>query len=72
MCQVLERPSTRLSTFPHKVYICVRKKLLCVILDYIDQTSEASKCPNCLNMFGSKCRIVQVFLQHVEDITILA
>lgn len=25
----------------------------------------------CLNMFGSKCRILQVFLQHVEDITIL-
>lgn len=25
----------------------------------------------CLNMFGSKCRIVQVFLQRVEDITIL-
>ena len=48
MCQVLERPSTRLSTFPHKVYICVGKKLLCVILDYIDQTSEASKCPNLL------------------------
>ena len=50
MCQVLERPSTCLSTFLHKVYICVRKKLLCVILDYIyiDQTSEASKCPNLL------------------------
>ena len=48
MCHVLERRSTRLSSFSLQSSHLRDKTLHYVTLDYIGQTSETSRCPNLL------------------------
>ena len=71
MCHVLERRSTRLSSCSSQVHICVTKHSVMLSLIISVRLQKLLGVQICLNMFGSKCRIVQARLQRVEDITIL-